>query len=147
MNQSRTVRAPRQGLHSFHKNTGVLLWEAAATTAKAFLDESAILLHQPRLGSGACRRYTTLWYYHNVEFIESRPFTRKLHQLAGEGADELLKAIQGQLAQKPDRGALVPGLGGVRKARVANPGRAAMASAADTGIYICTWRKGATCSC
>ena len=22
---------------------------------------------------------TTLWYYHNVEFIESRPFTRKLH--------------------------------------------------------------------
>lgn len=35
----------------------------------------------------------------------------------------MLKAIQGQLAQKPDRGALVPGLGGVRKARVANPGR------------------------
>jgi mRNA-degrading endonuclease RelE of RelBE toxin-antitoxin system len=66
---------------------------------------------------------TTLWYYHNVEFIESRPFTRKLHQLAGENADELLKGIQGQLEQKPDRGAMVPGLAGVRKARVANPGR------------------------
>ena len=66
---------------------------------------------------------TTLWYYHNVQFIESRPFTRKLHQLAGEGADELLRTIQGELAQKPDRGALVPGLGGVRKARIASPGR------------------------
>ena len=64
-----------------------------------------------------------MWYYHNVEFIESRPFTRKLHQLAGEDADEVLKAIQGELEQKPDRGAMVPGLGGVRKARVANPGR------------------------
>ena len=66
---------------------------------------------------------TTLWYYHTVEFIESQPFTRKLHHLAGEDADEVLKAIQGELGQKPDRGAVVPGLAGVRKARVANPGR------------------------
>jgi hypothetical protein len=58
-----------------------------------------------------------------VEFIESRSFTRRLHQLAGDAADELLRAIQGELAQKPNRGALVPGLGGVRKARIANPGR------------------------
>jgi mRNA-degrading endonuclease RelE of RelBE toxin-antitoxin system len=64
-----------------------------------------------------------LWYYHTVEFIESRPFTRKLHHLAGEDANEVLKAIQGELEQKPDRGAMVPGLAGVRKARVANPGR------------------------
>lgn len=58
-----------------------------------------------------------------MEFIESRPFTRRLHQLAGEDADELLRTIQGELEQKPDRGALVPGLGGVRKARIANPRR------------------------
>jgi mRNA-degrading endonuclease RelE of RelBE toxin-antitoxin system len=64
-----------------------------------------------------------LWYYHNVEFIESRPFTRKLHQLAGENADEVLKAIQGDLEQKANRGVVVPGLAGVRKARVANPAR------------------------
>ena len=56
-------------------------------------------------------------------FIESRPFTRRLHQLAGDTADEVLQAIQGELEQKPDRGAMVPGLGGVRKARSANPGR------------------------
>ncbi len=63
-------------------------------------------------------------YYHSVEFIESRPFTRRLYQLAGDGADEVLRAIQGDLARDPDRGAMVPGLGGgVRKARTANPGR------------------------
>ena len=58
-----------------------------------------------------------------MEFIESRPFTRKLHQLACEDGDEVLKAIQGDLDQKADRGTVVPGLAGVRKARVANPAR------------------------
>ncbi len=65
--------------------------------------------------------YTTLWYYHTVEFIESRPFTRKLHQLAGDNAEEVPRAIQSQLMDKPDRGTMVPGLGGVRKAQ--NPSR------------------------
>lgn len=64
-----------------------------------------------------------MWYYHNVEFIESRPFSRKLQQLEGDYADELLRAIQAELARNPNRGAMVPGLGGVRKARIANPGR------------------------
>jgi hypothetical protein len=58
-----------------------------------------------------------------VEFIESSAFTRRLHQLAGDSADELLSAIQRELLEKPDRGAMVPGLGGVRKARIANPRR------------------------
>ena len=62
-----------------------------------------------------------MWYYHIVEFIESRLFTRRLDDLAGGDADELLRAIQAQLDQKPDRGAMVPGLGGVRKVRI--PGR------------------------
>jgi hypothetical protein len=35
----------------------------------------------------------------------------------------VLNAIQSDLAQNPDRGAMVRGLGGVRKARIANPGR------------------------
>jgi hypothetical protein len=58
-----------------------------------------------------------------VEFIESWPFTRRLRELAGDAADELLRAIQNQLDQNPGRGSLVPGLGGVRKARIGNPGR------------------------
>lgn len=64
-----------------------------------------------------------MWYYHIVEFIESQPFSRKLHRLAGDDADEVLGAIQRDLARKPDRGSMVPGLGGVRKARIANPVR------------------------
>lgn len=68
-------------------------------------------------------RTTTLWYYHIVEFIESRLFTRRLHELAGASADDLLRSIQRELERKPDRGALVPGLGGIRKARIGNPRR------------------------
>lgn len=58
-----------------------------------------------------------------MEFIESRPFTAHLQRLAGSAADELLRAIQSDLTWKPDRGAMVPGLGGIRKSRVGNPGR------------------------
>jgi hypothetical protein len=58
-----------------------------------------------------------------VVFIESRAFTRRLHQLAGENADDVLRMIQEELSAKPDRGAVVPGLGGIRKGRAANPGR------------------------
>lgn len=58
-----------------------------------------------------------------MEFIESRPFTKKLHQLAGDSADEVLRAVQEDLERRPDRGAMVPGLGGVRKARISNPSR------------------------
>ena len=58
-----------------------------------------------------------------MEFIESLAFTRRLRQIAGESAEELLSSIQRELLEKPDRGALVPGLGGIRKARVPNPSR------------------------
>jgi hypothetical protein len=58
-----------------------------------------------------------------MQFVESLPFTRRLHQLAGDSADELLRAIEKDLLQNPERGSLVPGLGGVRKARQANPAR------------------------
>jgi mRNA-degrading endonuclease RelE of RelBE toxin-antitoxin system len=58
-----------------------------------------------------------------TEYIESRPFTKRLHQLAGDLADEVLSAIQRELESNPERGAVIPSLGGIRKARLANPGR------------------------
>jgi hypothetical protein len=58
-----------------------------------------------------------------VVFIESRPFTQRLTQLAGASADEVLSAIQDELLKNPERGRLVQGTGGVRKARTGNPGR------------------------
>jgi hypothetical protein len=58
-----------------------------------------------------------------VEFIESLLFTRQLHELAGSHADEVLRSIEQDLIRQPEKGALVPGLGGIRKARVGNPAR------------------------
>lgn len=56
-------------------------------------------------------------------FIESKPFTRRLHELAEDDADSVLAAIQGGLLDNPVRGDVVKGLGGIRKARVSNPRR------------------------
>lgn len=58
-----------------------------------------------------------------MEFIESLVFTRRLHELAGSHADEVLRSIEQDLIRQPEKGALVPGLGGIRKARVGNPAR------------------------
>jgi hypothetical protein len=58
-----------------------------------------------------------------VVFIESRSFTRRLFQLTGGEADSVLASIQGDLTENPLRGRMVPGLGGIRKARTSNPVR------------------------
>ena len=50
-------------------------------------------------------------------------FTRRLHQLAGASALDVLNSIQSDLLKNPIRGNLVPGLGGIRKARCSNPAR------------------------
>lgn len=58
-----------------------------------------------------------------MEFIETRVFTRRLFQLLGDRADEILREIQADLEKNPHRGALVPGLAGIRKARHSDPSR------------------------
>lgn len=53
-------------------------------------------------------------------FVESKLFTR----LVGEYlTDDEYSQLQGTLAGTPERGAIVPGSGGVRKLRWAQPGR------------------------
>ena len=64
-----------------------------------------------------------MWYYHIVVFIESAAFSRRLRALAGSEESSLLRGIQNELMELPSRGNLVPGLGGIRKARFGNPGR------------------------
>ncbi|HEV8383559.1 MAG TPA: hypothetical protein VGQ11_01715 [Candidatus Acidoferrales bacterium] len=56
-------------------------------------------------------------------FIEHPVFTRRIEKLGGADAFEVLMAIQNDLMGSPLRGRLVPGLSGVRKSRVGNPGR------------------------
>lgn len=55
--------------------------------------------------------------YSLFEFIESKIFSTQINQLG----IEILLRIQSDLVQNPERGAIVKGTHGVRKARVANP--------------------------
>ena len=61
--------------------------------------------------------------YLPVVFIESKVFTRRLHELAKDSADTVLADIENGLLENPVRGDMVKGLGGVRKARISNPAR------------------------
>jgi hypothetical protein len=67
--------------------------------------------------------YTTMWYYYIVVFIESAAFSRRLRTLVGGEEGSTLRGIQNELIESPARGNLVPGLGGIRKARFGNPAR------------------------
>lgn len=56
-------------------------------------------------------------------FIESAAFTRRLRELARNNSEDVLCAVQDDLIANPQRGTVVQGLGGIRKARVGNPKR------------------------
>jgi hypothetical protein len=58
-----------------------------------------------------------------VVFIESAAFTRRLRELAADNAEDVLSAIQDDLIANPQRGSMVRGLSGIRKARTGNPRR------------------------
>jgi len=58
-----------------------------------------------------------------VVFIESRVFSRLLLARGKDGSAEVLSAIQSDLLANPERGRVVQGLGGIRKARAADPSR------------------------
>lgn len=72
---------------------------------------------------GHCRGVIHCGISYLVVYIESRAFTRRLRQLAGGAALDVLYAIQSELLKDPARGDVVQGLGGIRKARCANPVR------------------------
>ena len=55
----------------------------------------------------------TVWF----EFIESKVFSKQVRELGVE----VLTRIQSDLVQNPERGAVMKGTHGVRKARVADP--------------------------
>jgi hypothetical protein len=58
-----------------------------------------------------------------LEFIQSRRFTIRLDNLAGQYAEDVLAQIENDLLKNPEVGAIVPGTGGLRKARAADPTR------------------------
>ena len=70
----------------------------------------------------------TLWF----EFIESKIFSRQ----ASELGVEVLARIQSDLVQDPERGAVVKGTHGVRKARVADPASSRGKSGSYRYLYL-----------
>lgn len=54
-------------------------------------------------------------------FVEVPGFERAVDQF--EARHELLKFIQKEILKDPQKGAIVPGCGGVRKLRIPSPGR------------------------
>jgi hypothetical protein len=58
-----------------------------------------------------------------LEFIEFPAFTKRLLALAKDHADDVLLEIENDLLENPERGPVIEGTAGVRKARVADPAR------------------------
>lgn len=59
-------------------------------------------------------------YIYAMELVETAVFTR---QVEAELSDEAYSGLQWQLLLAPARGDLIPGSGGLRKLRLALPGR------------------------
>ncbi len=71
------------------------------------------------------------------EFVESEIFSRQVRGLA-----EVLNRIQSDLVENPERGAIVKGTHGVRKARVADPGLSRGKSGSYRYLYLYLARAG-----
>ncbi len=71
-----------------------------------------------------------------LSFLETATFVEKLAELGGKRQLELLYAIQDELMVDPERGDLVKGLGGVRKARIAAPDRPEGKSGGYRYLYL-----------
>ena len=71
---------------------------------------------------------TVLW----LEFVESKIFSRQVRELPAE----VLTNIQSDLVDNPERGDIVKGTHGVRKARVADPGSSRGKSGRYRYLYL-----------
>jgi len=69
-----------------------------------------------------------IWF----EFVESTVFYRRIRELS----PDLLAAIQRDLIENPERGAVVEGTSGARKARVADPGQKRGKSGSYRYLYL-----------
>ena len=66
------------------------------------------------------------------EFVESKVFSKQVGDLSAE----VLTNIQSDLVQNPERGDIVKGTHGVRKARVADPGSSRGKSGSYRYLYL-----------
>ena len=76
----------------------------------------------------------TVWFV----FVESKVFSNQVRELPAA----ILANIQSDLVQNPERGDLVKGTHGVRKARVADPGSSRGKSGSYRYLYLYLERAG-----
>ena len=69
-----------------------------------------------------------MWF----EFIESKTFSKQVYQLP----PDVLTIIESSLVQNPERGVIVKGTHGVRKARVADPASSRGKSGSYRYLYL-----------
>ena len=72
--------------------------------------------------------HDTVWF----EFVESKIFNKQICELGVE----VIAIIQSDLVQNPERGAIVKGTHGVRKARVADPASTRGKSGSFRYLYL-----------
>lgn len=77
-----------------------------------------------------------------LEFIEFPAFTKRLLALAKDRADDVLLEIQSDLLENPERGRMIQGTAGVRKARMADPTRGKGKSGGFRYMYYYIERDG-----
>src|SRR5262247_1235620 len=65
-------------------------------------------------------------------FVESKIFSKQMRELGGE----ILARIQSELIQNPERGPILKGTHGVRKARVADPAEERGKSGSYRYLYL-----------
>jgi len=68
-----------------------------------------------------------------LTFVETPTFTRLITELV---SDEAYASFQKELAEHPDKGGPMSGCGGVRKARMALPGRGKSGGARVVYLYL-----------
>jgi hypothetical protein len=71
-----------------------------------------------------------------LAFVETDVFVEQLEELVGKAQMELLCNIQDDLLLDPERGDLVRGLGGARKARIADPNKKEGKSGGFRYLYL-----------
>ena len=62
--------------------------------------------------------------------------------MAGDSASGVLEQIQADLLERPERGSIVRGLGGIRKARASNPSRGKGKRGGFRYLYLYLERRG-----
>src|SRR5687768_115672 len=74
----------------------------------------------------------------NLAFIESRGFTEKLSALV---EDDAYREFQNELRDNPEKGDLIQGTGGVRKARMRLSGRGKRSGARVIYLYLSNYAR------